>query len=79
MHYRVANGHRIPNLGMKTLKGFNQEGEEIGHNAQITDVKKVLLSVSRMAAAGNRVVFDDEDDNIIFNKITGRATNMRKD
>ena len=67
--YEVANGVRIPNKGEKTFKGVSTEGCERGIVAQVADVNKALLSVSRMVKFGHRVVFDAES--YVEDKTTG--------
>ena len=78
--YRVliANGTPIRNMGMKTIQGITDNGTPLSFNTQITGVTKVLNSVSRMTAAGNKVVFDDEEGDYILNKRIGKITPMRK-
>ena len=56
--HEVANGVRIPNLGEKRFTGVSTEGAVRNITAQVCDVNKALLSVKKMVAAGNRVVFD---------------------
>ena len=56
----MANGIRIPNLGEKEFTGVTDEGESRTVLAQICDVNKCLMSVSKVVKAGNRVVFDPE-------------------
>ena len=57
--YEVANGVRIPNLGEKVFHGYTDgEGIKRGVKAQVCEVNKALLSVSKLVQAGNRVVFD---------------------
>ena len=58
--YEVANGIRIPNLGEKRFVGISEEGLPRQMKAQVCDINKGLLSVSRIVGAGNRVVFDPE-------------------
>ena len=58
--YEVANGVNIPNLGERKFLGCTAEGGQRGMTAQICAVNKTLMSVSQVAAQGNRVVFDDE-------------------
>ena len=58
VEYEVANGVRIPNLGEKRFKGVTENGFERGLVAQVADVNKALLSVSRMVKSGHRVIFD---------------------
>ena len=55
--YEVANVVRIPNLGEKKFEAVTEEGGIREITAQVCDVNKPLLSVSKMVAAGNRVVF----------------------
>ena len=56
--YEVANGIRIPNLGEKKFVGITEDGLSREIVAQVCEVNKPLLSVSKIVAAGNRVVFD---------------------
>ena len=56
--YEAANGVRIPNLGEKRFTGVSNEGSVRNITAQVCDVNKALLSVKKVVAAGNRVVFD---------------------
>ena len=58
--YEIANGVRIPNLGEKSFVGVTEEGIKRGMTAQVCEVNKALLSVSKTVAAGNRVVFGPE-------------------
>ena len=58
--YEVATGVRIPNLGEKKFEGISEEGITRDITAQVCDVNKAPLSVHRMVAAGNRVVFDKD-------------------
>ena len=56
--YEVANGQRIPNLGEKLSVGAShEEGHLRQIKAQVCDVSKPLMSVSRLVKAGNTVVF----------------------
>ena len=56
--YEVANGERIPNLGEKVFMGLTDtEGHQRGVRAQVCDVSKPLMSVSRLVKAGHTVVF----------------------
>ena len=68
--YEVANGVRIPNLGEKRFTGVTEEGSLRQITAQVCDVNKPLLSVSKMVTAGNRVVFD-KDGSYIENVQSG--------
>ena len=60
VHYEVASGELIPNLGEKQFVGYNEGGQARSMTAQVCDVNKALLSVKKMVQAGNRVVFEPE-------------------
>ena len=70
VEYEVANGVRIPNLGEKKLRATTHQGTTRRITAQVCEVNKALLSVRKVVAAGNRVVFD-EADSYIEDKQTG--------
>ena len=55
--YEVANGERIPNLGEKTFRAASEEGHVRDLRAQVADTKQPLMSMSKLVAAGNTVVF----------------------
>ena len=57
VQYEVANGERIPNLGQKSFQGITLDGQRRGITAQVADVNKPLMSVTRLVQAGNTVVF----------------------
>jgi hypothetical protein len=69
VQYEVANGVKIPNEGEKVFNGLTDEGNPRTIKAQVCDVNKALMSVKKVVAAGNRVIFDDES--FIEDKITG--------
>ena len=58
--YEVANGVRIPNLGEKRFEAMAEGGVSRAITAQVADVNKALLSVSRLVKQGHSVVFDKE-------------------
>ena len=60
--YEVANGQRIPNLGEKLFTGATHtEGHVRTICAQVCDVSKPLMSVSKLVQAGNTVVFSQHE------------------
>ena len=59
VEYEVANGDTIPNLGEKKFNGVTETGITRNLTAQVCEVNKALLSVKKIIAAGNKVVFDD--------------------
>ena len=64
MKSEAADGVRIPNMGEKTFVGITDDGTNREITAQVCDVNKPLLSVSKMVAAGNRVVFEEDNSYI---------------
>jgi hypothetical protein len=58
--YEVADGTLIPNLGEKEFVAVGEGGEMRGMTAQVCEVNKALLSVSKMVKQGNKVVFEEE-------------------
>ena len=71
VEYEVANGIKIPNLGQKQFTGYDEAGVEREVTAQVCDVNKALLSVSKMCRAGNKVVFGAPEGNYIEDLKTG--------
>ena len=57
VQYEVASGELIPNLGEKNFLAYGEHGQMRAIKAQVCEVNKALLSVSRMVQAGNKVVF----------------------
>ena len=57
---------------------MGEEGQRRLMKAQVTEVNKNLLSVRRVTAAGNRVVFE-EDYGYIEDKRTGERLWLRAD
>ena len=66
--YGMANGDLVDNEGEKDFEGVTGEGVCKMIKAQVCDVNQPLLSVRKVVAAGNRVIFDDE----------GRTSRARK-
>ena len=56
--YEVADGSLIENMGQKTFNAVTDCGVLHKITAQITDVRKALMSVSKIVESGNRVVFE---------------------
>ena len=77
VRYQVANGVMIDNLGEKRFMGTSVEGIARGLIAQVADVNKALLSVSRLVKGGHRVVFDEES--YIEDKQSGERMWLRED
>ena len=75
VEYEIANGVRIPNLGEKTFRAISREQVVRNITAQVCDVNKGLLSVSKVVGAGSRVVFDP-DGSYIEGRQTGACMNL---
>ena len=56
----TADGNEIPNLGELDLPFRTFEGHKCGIKFQVCDVLRPLLSVSALAARGNKVDFTEE-------------------
>ena len=76
MEYEVANGVRIPNLGQKEFRAETADGTQKILTAQVCEVSKALLSVKKVVAAGNKVVFEPERA-YIENVATGKKMMMQ--
>ena len=63
--YRAANGTPIPNLGQTVAHFRDEEGRARGIPFQVARVERPLLSVSRLAAAGCRVTFQENSGEIL--------------
>ncbi len=78
LEYQSATGEAIPNIGEKCLNLLLKDGSTRTMTMQVADgVKKPLGSVSRICAAGHRVVFDTEGS-YIMHKETGTVTWMEE-
>ena len=80
VQYEVANGVLIQNEGEKKFEAVMENGLKRNMKAQVCDVNKALLSVSRMMDAGNRVVFETvngQKQGYIEDQGTGERMNMR--
>ena len=75
--YEVANGVRIANLGEKKFLGTSGEGISRQITAQVCDVNKGLLSVSKMMRSGHRVVFD-QNGSYIEDPTSGEIMNLQE-
>ena len=75
MVYEVANGHRIPNLGQKTFVRYTREGSCRGLTAQVCDVNKPLMSVSKLVASGHTVSFSSSGS-YVTNDATGESIEL---
>lgn len=77
VQYKVANGHRIDNLGEKKLSCKMVSGMRGSIIAQVGDVQKPLYSISQCVRAGHRVVFDEGQwGSYIENKKTGKRAHI---
>ena len=75
--YRGAGGETIPNQGEKTMTVTTKEGHERRTTWQICPVKRALMSVAKITAAGNVVHLDEEDPHMRHKK-SGQKIQLRK-
>ena len=55
MEYEVANGVQITNLGEREFTGVTAEGSMKSVVAQVCDVNRGLLSVSKITRSGGKL------------------------
>ena len=77
IEYEVANGGVVVNLGERRA----EVSTKMGHantflmSFQVVDVHKPLLAVSKLVAAGHKVIFDKDEPHILLS--TGEKVHMR--
>ena len=76
--FKLADGSRTPHMGVKTFKAYTEQGHPRHMAAAVTEVDDTLLSVSKVAKAGNRVVLD-HSRSYIENKQSGEVTPLREE
>jgi hypothetical protein len=76
--YIMPNGEIVENDGEKHLKVKTTEGEKFIVRTQLTDVRKPLMSVSKVCDEGNRVIFE-ENGGFIENKKSGQRTKFQRE
>ena len=75
----AANGTKMKNYGAVKIK-FHNEGKDRAMNFHVTDVKKPLGAVCRIADKGNRVCFGPgPEDNYILNIESGEKIRMQRE
>ena len=77
VQYEVASGELIPNLGEKNFVAYGEQGQARTIKAQVCEVNKPLLSVSRMVHAGNTVVFS-RSGSYVEDENTGERISLRE-
>jgi len=75
--YATANGETVENEGEKTMVMCSVEGVNREITAQVTDINKPLLSVSKMCKAGYTTVFAPEGS-YIYDGYTGEVMNLQE-
>jgi hypothetical protein len=76
--YIMPNGEIVENDGGKHLKVKTAEGEKFIVRTQLTDVRKPLMSVSKVCDEGNIVVFK-QNGCYIQNEKTGKKTSFSRE
>ena len=80
LDFRAANGTRINHFGRRKclFKGLGSKGV-LGMEFQVSEVKKPLAAVWRIAEKGNRVCFGPgEKDNFVENISSGEKMFLRR-
>ena len=72
--YTVAKSEEVKNEGEKYVRGKSEEGHDMELVFQVSNVHKTLAAVRKISKAGNRVVFDDDEGDYIYNKHSGLST-----
>ena len=75
--YRVASGHRVPNIGQQSVVFKTDENHLAGIVFQTAEIERPLVSASQLAASGNRVVFNKQGGEIVHEK-SGKRTALHK-
>ena len=78
VQYTMANGHKTSNRGEQHVMAVTKDGHEITFKAQVTDVHRPLMSVSRICDRGKRVVFESHGG-YIESLTTGERIRVRRD
>ena len=71
--YRVANGHRVPNIGQQAVHFRTDENQAAGMMFQTAEIERPLVSASQLAASGHRVVFSNRGGEIVHEKSSRRT------
>ena len=77
VEFECANGEWISNLGQKQFHAVTDENVRKTVTAQVCNVNKSLLSVSRVTRGGARVVFDSEGS-YIEDKTSGEVIYLKE-
>ena len=77
VHYMVADGAKVPNLGEVEVQVVTREKTRGTILFQVADIQKPILAVSALTAQGNAVAFT-ETGGTIRNLKTGRVMRFRK-
>ncbi len=79
VHYRAAGGHRIPDLGTRTVTVGHEGGGDARLACSVAEVKKTLLSVAKIVDRGHRVSFGaKQSECYIENTKTGERIPIRR-
>ena len=78
--YYGADGSAIAHLGEQNIQGRTANGSGFAMTAQVAQITKPLCAIRKVVKAGNRVVFDSEEDggSFVTNKRTGEVTRINE-
>ena len=75
--YVAANGKEMSNMGEQNIKVITEEGNGCNLHMQVTDVRRALMSVSRICDAGHEVRFGKCGGEIVHIE-SGQVTKFRR-
>ena len=76
--YLSATGEAIANMGQKSLFSKTREGQARNITFQVAPVRKPLISVAKMADAGNDIFLTADKPHIV-NRAIGQSTALRRE
>ena len=76
--FRGAGNERIPARGRRVTRGITAEGNQLVTSWEVCPVKRALLSLVKLAKAGNVVRIGAESAHI-YNLATRKTTKLRKE
>ena len=74
--FRGAGGDKIPNYGKREFRVKLGDGTLLESTWQVAGVKRPLMSVGKMLAAGNKVYLEDKNPQVVLAK--GKGVPLRR-
>lgn len=77
VRYLAADSNSMPNRGEKAVRIVTEEGHRCSLSMQVTDVKRLLMSVSRICDAGHSAA-DTRNGGVIRHLASGQETRLHR-